>query len=531
MTDIRFSGVNYDHLLPSQSEMAQIDKDTIGDKVSSLELMERAALSVADSLMPYLTEGSAVILSGPGNNGGDGLAAARILHTRSKSVSCIISESSKYSEDFLHQISLCKESKVNLFSLNEVSELSTKRLDKDDCSKCLNDCTLIIDCLLGTGQNEAPRGGVLDLLKLVPKEKSDNRFLIAVDIPTGINGNTGEVYQDAFLADMTICIELVKRGLVQYPARLNAGMLICKTIGLKLDAKSAKFSVNTPEVPASIKSRNPASHKGSFGKVLSIGGSKEMPGAPILASHAALLSGAGLVKLIDIGEFENLTIPSELIKVCLEESACYNEDHIEKTLQEIDIADSISIGFGIGLKNSSKNFVNSCIEHSIKTKKKLVIDADALTFLSQNQELLSMLDENTVLTPHPGEMARLIGIDTAEVQRDRYSAVEALREKTGAVVVLKGASTIVFGSDFGVVNLSGTPYMASPGSGDVLAGIISAYLAQGLNAFTAASLAVYIHGLAGERAASALEDTPILASELISHIRSAFATYRDSYEQ
>ena len=528
---IKFSGVNYDYLLPSQSEMAGIDQNTIKSGISSLELMERAALSVVESIIPYLADGKAVILCGPGNNGGDGLAVSRILRLKGKAVSCLVSLSNNYSDEFLHQINLCKENEVELLSLGEISELNTKLIDKETGSKLLNNCTLIIDCLLGTGQNQAPRGGILDLLKLIPREKSDNHFLIAVDIPTGINGNTGEVYENAFLADMTICIELVKRGLVQYPARLNSGMLICKSIGLKLNANSAKFSVNIPEVPAIIKSRNPASHKGSYGKVLSIGGSKEMPGAPILASHAALVSGAGLVKLIDIGEFANLNIPAELVKVCLEENTHYIESHLEETIAEIDKADSMAIGFGVGLKDSSKSFCCKCIEHALEEQKKLVIDADALTFLSQDQDLLAKLDEKVVLTPHPGEMARLLEIETSEVQKDRYQAVEKLREKTAAVIVLKGASTIVMGTAHGVVNLTGTPYMASPGSGDVLAGIISAYLAQGLDTFTAASLAVYIHGLAGERASSALEETPILASELIGHIRSTFANYRDSHEQ
>ncbi len=504
--------------LPSQLEMAAMDRLTIESGVPSDILMERAGKAIFAALEEHarfqsLRSQTVLVLCGPGNNGGDGLVIAGELFAAGKSVLAVLTNSAKgYSKDYLLQLSkyLAAGGKAVFYSGSGTQELNPPLQDRGlarfEHLPEFSDC-LVIDALLGTGQKSSPRGAIADLLnELAEPTLSSSPFKVSVDLPTGLNGDTGEVYSPCFKADVTLCVQYIKRGLLQAPARAMSGEI--KTVGIGLKSQSCEFSMITPLASRLIPKRPADSHKGMFGKVFIIGGSRNMPGASVLAAKGALTAGAGIVIKAHLSCFNSVAVPPEVILSCSSDDSAgvWQRCHLKDLKRGCEEVDTVVLGPGLGQERETSALVTELLEWFSAKEKKVVIDADALNIIAADPLLFSLNLKNMVLTPHPGEMARLLGMTVAEVQRNRYLAVSELHKKTGATILLKGASSLIYGANqyskepAGVVSTSGNPYMASPGMGDFLSGVIATLMAQGYLPPLAAALAALLHGQAGDKA-------------------------------
>ncbi len=497
-------------LLPSQDEMRSFDEKTIASGITALDLMERAGEAIFREIkerfsFELYSNGKVVILAGPGNNGGDGFVIARHMKEHGYEVSVILASHSNYSPELIAQLAQFKEKDGVIFQYRhasaDVGGHAIEQIDDEQISVLISQSALVIDALLGTGQKAAPRGVLGELLVLVETviASLDRKpKVVAVDTPTGVNGDTGAVYNGALRADLTVAVELLKRGMLQYPARRICGEIWCVSIDLRCD--KAVFSLvdgtNVPRLPL----RSEESHKGKFGSVLVVGGSEDMPGAPMLSTRASLRLGAGSVVKAHLRGTPVVDMPAEAMLLHLgENDRHYTPRHLSAIESAIIQSNATVIGPGIGTQPETKEFVRSVIEIGKRERKTLVIDADALNCMAQLRVAGESIEcPGAVLTPHPGEMGRLLGMPTERVQSDRYQAAIKLAEITNATVVLKGASTVIVSGDSGWVNTTGNPWLAVPGSGDVLAGIIAAFIAQGMTPAQAARTAVYFHGQAGD---------------------------------
>jgi NAD(P)H-hydrate epimerase len=344
--------------------------------------------------------------------------------------------------------------------------------------------------------------------------------VVALDLPSGIDADTGAVLGVAVRAQMTITFAAHKRGLHQYPGVALAGVLHCVGIGVPPPQAADVSLIEPRDVAAWIPARPHDAHKGDAGHVLVVAGSPGRTGAALLAGLGALRSGAGLCTILSRGEVR-AALDAKVIELMTAELPLHARAAVALAIDFAREKTSTVVGPGLGLdEEAHKLALGLAIELPLPT----VLDADALSALGQDCGGLRGAAGPRVLTPHPGEAGRLLGISSAEVQADRYAAAMRIAVKTGAVVVLKGARTII-AEPGGAMRVcpTGTPAMAVAGTGDVLAGVIAALLGRA-GAFDAASAAVYLHGLAGELAAHG--DRGLLASELAQHVPDAFVRCR-----
>lgn len=506
-------------LLPSTEEMSEMDRRTINAGIASSELMERAGTAIAAHIeMRYnslLECSSPVILAGPGNNGGDGFVIARLLSRYKPKV--ILASAATYSDECRSRLQELDRDQIEIFLYGDQANpgVTLKRISDQDVLKLVNDTFLIIDALLGTGQKAAPRGAIGELLSLRELQvaiSSEERTVIAVDVPTGCNATTGAVYMPAIRATETVSIEFIKRGLMQYPARGAAGKISCVSIGINQMEVSTRI-VTAGSVTAPV--RKAEQHKGNAGHCLVIAGSRRMPGAASLCSRAALRSGAGLVtKAVISGSAAGGEWP-EVMWMQVEESEYFTPSSLLDLKPAIEAVETLIIGPGLGRAPATEEFLNRLLA---ETENPAVIDADGLNLLSVLLSKGSVNIErlkNCILTPHPGEAASLLGIGVASVQRDRFSAINALVQKTGAACILKGAGSLVAapGTPVAVVPY-GNPSMATAGSGDVLSGVCGAFLANGLLPVHAAIAASVLHAVAGDRVYNR-HHGPLIASDIL----------------
>lgn len=526
--------------LPSQAEQDKWDATTIAAGVSGLELMERAAKALVEILEKsnFVVGERLLILCGPGNNGGDGLALSRIYCERGLRPLTILVNADRYSEENQIELKRLLSLSGSVYGFPKASapieEHQLAAINKKELFEYLNCGGVIIDALLGNGQHSAPRGTVRELLEFILLSDSfkGNR-IVAIDLPTGINGDTGQVYHPHLDADLTLTIERPQRGLLQHPARQVSGKVMIVPVNLNTSSAAEYFLNDTRSVPRPPR-RKAVAHKGNFGQVLVVGGSHRMPGAPFLSAEGALQCGAGLVCCAHLAKAPLPRFRPEIILVpCGEHRPAnfFDSDHFAE-LKSYLARSVLVIGPGLGTNSATGMLLWELLAASDKT---IILDADALNLLAihwseggNNPVGL----ERCILTPHPGEMGRLLGGTSEQVQADRYSAARELCERSGAVVVLKGASTIVYsihnGLGRGWVNQNGNPYLATAGSGDVLGGMIAGLVAQGMIAAEAAQLGVFLHGLAADTL-QVSGARPITASELIAEIPDVWVRLEDGH--
>ncbi|MCB9030452.1 MAG: NAD(P)H-hydrate dehydratase [Deltaproteobacteria bacterium] len=521
--------------LPSAKEMQSYDSATIEAGTDSLVLMERAGRSIfefiIDNYKDCLHAGSILtILAGPGNNGGDGLVIARYLLEKGCFVKVVVAASDKYSVEFSKQLSNFRDCVTksqaklteclylfgeNRSELDSLSELSS--VDKKQLKQILAESAVVVDALLGTGTNSEPRGEIGAIIETVDRwQTAESAPIISVDVPSGLNVDSGQAYSPCISADSTVAIELIKRGMLQHPAKVHCGEISQISIGIKVDGAS-QFELLCEDTVAEVPVRNPNSHKGSFGQVFVVGGCRLMPGAPMLSAYSALRSGAGTVYMTSFVGGVQLAAPAELMHIPILDKEYFDSECFPLILSRLEKASAAVIGPGFGSSEKIRPFLAQVLTVLQEKNIPAVIDADALNHLALEIGKDGFELRNHVITPHPGEAARLLKTSTEQVQADRYKAVEELYLRTGATVVLKGASSIVYHGEKGWVNQTGNPYMATAGSGDVLAGIIASLLAQGLDCVESAKLGTFVHGLAGDRAHAQLSG-PIIASDIIEAI-------------
>ncbi|NLF24775.1 MAG: NAD(P)H-hydrate dehydratase [Deltaproteobacteria bacterium] len=510
--------------LPSQAEMAAMDEATISAGVAALELMERAGRGVYETLaldLKTIETARISILCGPGNNGGDGLVVARYLREAGAEVKVVLSAARRFSPALDAQLDkfVAGGGSVHVFGQG-MEGRSLAPIVTHELADLFKHSDLIVDALLGTGQKQAPRGSIAALVELLRASLSDtgSARVVAIDIPTGINADSGEVYDPCVRADQTISIELIKRGLLQYPAREYCGELKTVPIGINCEGQ-CEFELLTASALTLPVPRRPDAHKGEFGHVLVVGGSSRMPGAAALCAISALRAGAGLVTKTEFGSCFFPEIMLEPVEHC--GLGYLGLEAANQLIERASHATVLVLGPGMGRAPETGELLLRLLSECLLPT---VLDADGLNLLASSGSRLTSL-KHVILTPHPGEAARLLGETTAEVQRDRYSAAARIAKQTSALVVLKGASSIVHDGTRGFVNPTGNPYMATAGSGDVLAGILAGLLAQRMSALEAAKTAVFLHGRAGDLAHAASKGN-IIAGDIISYLGAAFESLR-----
>lgn len=506
-------GVDPNWLLPSSQEMAQLDAQTIQDGTPSLTLMERAGAAMTEGIVRVLPSlKRCVVLCGPGNNGGDGLVIGRLLRERGLQVHIVIAASARYSGECATQIR--KTEGLQSFGGEcELDDRVAQELSDHELAALLSSSDVVIDALLGTGQRDAPRGAVRGMLEVAQSCKQARKHLavVAVDVPSGFDADTGAVYESSVPADYTFTVQYVKRGMLQFPGRALCGEIIAVPIGIEATVP-VEFGLATEVSLPLMKSRAPDVHKGLLGRVLIVGGSASMPGAPMLAGLGALRAGAGIVSRSVRRSWSTAPeLPEAMFELLDGDDDTYTGRDVPRVITAIKKHDVVVLGPGLCTTPEAGEFVKGLLSGLRGESVAIVIDADALNLISVHAE--SMAGLNVIITPHPGEAGRLLGVSAAAIQSDRFSAVRKLAECLGVVAVLKGAGTIIHNGKSGMLVAEGTPFLATPGSGDVLAGVIAACIPRCASLFDAAVCGVSLHATAGMRASEKTGGT-ILASEV-----------------
>ncbi len=505
--------------LASAEEMRELDRRTIEEFGLPGELlMEAAARGVFNYLeREYAHVDDALIFCGKGNNGGDGFAIGRLLLNRGAEVTAILLGKKKdVKGDAKLNLDRFLKSGGELLEVERESEL-------DDLLERMSGSGLVVDAIFGTGLSSAVTGVAARAIALINAVSLECGMpVIAVDIPSGVNGSTGEVRGDAVRADATVTFGLAKVGHYTYPGAHYVGELEVVDIGIPSSfcEQIRTFAVSDETALSLIQPRPADSHKGGNGHAVIFAGSPGKTGAAALTGLAALRAGAGLVTLAvpaslnDIFEAKVTEVMTEPIPD--EASRKFGKKSIAAAKKILAGKDAIALGPGIGMGDETDAFVKEIL---LAARVPLVLDADGLTSLSRQPGLLKKIKAPLILTPHPGEMSRLCGIKTANLQSDRLGLAKKFATQWGAIVALKGARTVIAhpdGSAF--INLSGNSGMAAAGMGDALTGIIAGLLAQHYDPLDAAALGVYIHGKAGDLAAEKMGGVGIIASDLIRRI-------------
>ncbi|NLO08650.1 MAG: NAD(P)H-hydrate dehydratase [Clostridiales bacterium] len=485
-------------------KMKNIDKYTMEViKVPPLVLMERAAMEVAYKVKQAINkEDRILVVCGPGNNGADGVAAGRILFLQGYQVAILLLfEREKCSEQMKVQLTIAENLGISI-----------------DNSKKTYEYNIIIDALFGIGLSKPIEGR---LAKIINEINESNQKVFSVDIPSGISADTGKVMNVAIKADYTITFGYMKHGLILYPGLEFAGEINVADIGFPKEAlQSVKADTfyYTIEDLSLIPKRKRNGHKGTFGKVLVIAGSEGMSGAAYLSAKACLKMGAGMVKIL------SSQMNREILQTLLPEALFASYDTDKSISSSISWADVIVIGPGLGLSEKTEELLNAVI--NLKPKARLIIDADAIntlaarldnddeTTVSRMELIADLLPTNSILTPHPMELSRLMGLSMADIQKNIIDIANQCSYNNELVYVMKDTRTIVTKSAQKYINSSGNNGMATAGSGDVLTGIIAGLVAQGMEAFEASCLGVYIHGLAGDVAKDKMSEYSLMAIDI-----------------
>jgi NAD(P)H-hydrate epimerase len=480
-----------------------------------------------------------LFLIGPGNNGGDGLVAARVLKDTGADIGVYLL---KARDDEL--IGALRERNVFIANLPDDRGLRFLHL-------WLSNCAVIVDALLGTGTARPISGDLAKLLTAVNAEVATRRspstptliepawpgagrvnnspYIVAVDGPTGLNYDTGELDQNALTADISVTFAYPKIGHTQFPGARAVGELIVADIGI--DPKFAQdIDIELADanlVRALLPARPLDAHKGTFGKLMVVAGSIEYTGAPILAATAAYRSGAGLVTLATPKSIHSIMaskINEATFLPLLDQAGALSSKAVERLVRALKTYDALLIGPGLSLH--ANDFIEALLGKGPAAWGNAVIDADALNILATIDQWWTHIPALSILTPHPGEMSRLTKMDRSalDASRDRVNVARKFAATWGQVIVLKGAFTIIAAPDNRTTLLPfANPALATAGSGDVLAGSIAAMRAQGLPAYEAAIVGAYLHGLAGEIARREMGSSGVMAGDLLDRLPRAIA--------
>jgi NAD(P)H-hydrate epimerase len=497
----------------TSEQMRELDRTAIEDRgIPGLTLMENAGRAVADAavrLTQDRPDRSIAVVCGRGSNGGDGFVAARHLKQMGRPVQVFLAAAAD---------EVSGDARANLDRLTEVGLGVAEGADPALVERACGSAALVVDALLGTGLSGRVRGLPGKLIETVNECCAR---VLAVDVPSGLDADSGEPLGLAIRAEETVTMGLPKLGLFLYPGMDYAGRVTVADIGFPRDLVDESPSVADlidPEwVGMLLPRRRPSDHKGRFGRVLVIAGSVGMTGAAALCAQAALRIGAGLVTvgcpasvndILEVKLTEAMTFPlPETYTRSLDTRA------LALILELAEEADVVAIGPGVSREPETAVLMRRL---AARVEKPMVIDADGLNALADVSAILEGEHAPAVLTPHPGEMARLMGVSTEHVQSRRAQYAEEAAQRFQSTVVLKGACSLI--AEQGrplTVNSTGNPGMASGGTGDVLSGLVAGLIAQGLLPFEAAAAATFLHGLAGDLAARRVGEASLAAGDLV----------------
>jgi NAD(P)H-hydrate epimerase len=490
----------------TSNEMKAFEKTTMEQiGIPSLVLMERAALETAEVVSRYVKKGARVIVfAGMGNNGGDGLAVGRILAEKGAQVDFYMPRRDKLSDQTGKQLSILE----NLgFSI--LSKLPETEYD------------IVIDSLFGIGLSREITGEYGLAVRAINNLKAKGARVISVDIPSGIDADSGKRLGESVFADITVTFAYAKAGHYFYPGRENTGKLYIRSIGIgeyrKKAGQASYFSFGREEMKELLPKREPAGNKGTFGKVLLLAGSMNMAGAAILCARSILRAGAGMVKIIT-PKCNRGILQKALPEAML---VTYGKVPDEKQMEEAYLwADTIVAGPGLSQSNTAHTLLAYLLKQG---KKPMVVDADALNLIAGNEDLKALVRKyerkKLIMTPHPGEFVRLSGITMEEYKNNPRAEAKKAAGAYGCILAAKDAVSLAVSPDTEAVymNLTGNDGMATAGSGDVLAGLIGGLLPK-LGCFEAVCLGMWIHGFAGDAAASKKSRRGLMAGDIIEEV-------------
>lgn len=488
--------------------------DSMAEKmggVPSIVLMENAAEACVRELekISGLHKKSVAVFCGKGNNGGDGFAIARKLSDRGIETSVFLVCGSEFTGDAKINYDIIRKTDI---SIDVVS-------DTENLKYIVKSFDIIVDAIFGTGLHGTVRGAAYDVIDEI---NNNAKYVLSVDVPSGINSDSGEICGICVKADKTVTFAAYKVGMLMFPAADFTGEIIPVDISIPkyiFDEIEGITVTDGAFVKSVLPKRKNNSHKGDYGKLLIIAGSRGMTGAAYMASEAALRSGCGLVTLAVCESLNEIfeTKTTEVMTLPLPDT----DGHLSYKAADImadviNLYDAVLIGPGLGRYDEVRAVTEKVLEVS---RVPVVIDADAINVLAKNKEILSKCGCSLIFTPHTAEMSRLCGMDIGYIEENRISVSKEFAEEYGAVVILKGHHTVVTGADLmQYINITGNPGLAKGGSGDVLAGITAAFAARGLEEVSAAAAAVYVHGLAADKAVKTYGTESLAARDVIEYI-------------
>ncbi|MDD2366257.1 MAG: NAD(P)H-hydrate dehydratase [Desulfuromonadaceae bacterium] len=500
--------------------MQEIDRQAICEYgLSGIKLMESAGSSCVEEIIAeFGLKGRAVVMAGKGNNGGDGFVIARLLSQKGWSVKTIIlADREDIRGDAAANIAKLADSTIN-YCTHE-GQLSALHMEE------IFHADVIIDALLGTGLRRDVSNVYLEAIDLV---NASGRPVVSVDIPSGIHGTTGRVLGDAVRAYITVTFAFAKLGHVLYPGAEHTGRLVVADIGIPSELMKTALGydfLNADTMRQKLHRRDRLAHKGDFGHILLIAGSVGKTGAAALSANSAVRAGSGLVTLavpeslnsiLEVKTTEAMTMPLP------DSGSGHLTNSAFPAIEKLIVGkDAVAIGPGLDRRPGTYALVQNIVE---TFDMPMVIDADGLNALAEDITVLKRKKTaNLILTPHPGEMSRLLGASIPDVEAIRISVAQEFARKYAVYLVLKGARTVIASPDgVAAINGSGNPGMATGGMGDVLTGIIVSLLGQGYVAWEACCLGVFLHGFAADMIAEEKGEIGITASDVLEQLPYAY---------
>ncbi len=506
-------------------EMKQVEQYTAKYGLSYQRMMENAGAACARNIRNIIENDKVrrrniVVVCGKGNNGGDGFVVARKFSENGYNVCVVLASGYPTTQEAIYMYKMMIDLSIPTVWYDA---------DKLKAIQTIKNADVVVDAIFGFSFY----GTISDELRVLTNEISNAKGLkFSIDVPSGVYCDSGFKDENAVVSDYTIAISALKPAHIIHPACDCCGDIIIANIGIPEDSynftKTTMFTYSKTEVANLFPRRSPVSHKGDYGHALSVCGSRKMVGAPVLAASAALRSGVGLVTAAFPESIYNpMTFKlTESLFMPLKETAdgTFSRECIPELLEKIDKFSAILFGCGTGVNEDTAAVLDALIKNS---KVPVIIDADGLNIIAEHPEFLSGAKAPLILTPHPKEMSRLTGLPVSLIQADRIKTARTYADEKGVVLVLKGTNTVVASPDSEKVyiNTSGNSGLAKGGSGDVLAGIITALVAQGFKIADAASIGVYIHGHCGDCAADRLSQTGMLPSDVIDELARVFSEF------
>jgi ADP-dependent NAD(P)H-hydrate dehydratase / NAD(P)H-hydrate epimerase len=494
--------------LYTAEEMSRADKGAQALGIPGGVLMERAGVAMARVALEAYAPGRALIVAGGGNNGGDGFVIARELHRAGVEVT-VLATKDGYEGD----------PKTNLGILRN---LNIGLVEPDDLEAGLGRTDLVVDALLGTGFSGEVREKEA---RLIEKINESTAPVLAVDVPSGVDGATGEVQGTAVRADVTVCAHAAKVGCVVSPGREHAGEVVAVDIGIppEADVQPSLVWTDADSLRGRIPRTAEPAHKYSAGALLVVAGSRTTTGAPVMVVNGAQRTGCGLVFLAT-SESAAPSIDLELTEalvygVAEDDEGFMTPEALDQILEQAERASALAVGPGMGTGDEGRRLVEGILRGAVAP---VILDADAITNLA-GTDVLAKRNAPTVVTPHAGELGRLLGSGAKEVSAGRLRSARKAAEEHGCCVLLKGSDTLVVQGDGAAVNSTGDVALATAGTGDILSGVVGALLSRGMDAYEAARAGAWVHGRAAELW---LEETgwpaeSLIATDLLPHLPSA----------